>query len=313
VSAHDRLRLVPVAHGDVAVHVYDASVAGSAAPAPRPLVALHGFLGSGRDWAELAPRLAAGRTLLAVDLPGHGATRVHAVDRRLDMSAAASAVLAVLDAMGAADCDLLGYSMGGRVALYLAALAPVRVRRLVLESASPGMSDPVLGMLRALRDERAADRLERDGLEAFVDRWERLPLFASQLRLPDDTRLAQRRSRLAGDARSLAAVLRGMGGARQPWLGNRLTTLEAPTLFVAGALDRKYVRIGRMVAGRVPDARLVVVEGAGHNVHLEARERFVDAVVPFLAGEGARPVDTTPGVALACTPRPAALGAGGRA
>ena len=90
---------------------------------------------------------------------------------------------ALLDRLGIARAPVVGYSMGGRVALHLALGAPERVAALVLESASPGIADAAQRAARVKSDEALADDIERLGIEAFVDRWEAQPLFASQSRL----------------------------------------------------------------------------------------------------------------------------------
>ena len=181
--------------------------------------------------------------------------------------------------------DLLGYSMGGRVASYVACLGRSPMRRLVLENSALGIADPVLVMLRAARDERLAASLEREGLESFLARWERLSLFASQRLLDPEVLARQRRRRRGNAAAGLAASLRGMGGARQPWLGRAMRAVSVPTLFIGGALDRKYLRVGRALVASMPSARLVVVEGAGHNVHLEAPQRHAALVEEFLSDD----------------------------
>jgi 2-succinyl-6-hydroxy-2,4-cyclohexadiene-1-carboxylate synthase len=172
--------------------------------------------------------------------------------------------------------------MGGRVALHLAAAAPARVRALVLESSSPGIADPTERAARIDADDALADAIERDGLAAFVERWERLPLFASQAVLPEVVLERQRAQRLRNDPRGLANSLRGMGAGRQEPLWHRLATLAAPTLLIAGELDAKYCAIARQMAAALPNARTAVVPNAGHAVHLEQANAFVRNVLEFL-------------------------------
>jgi 2-succinyl-6-hydroxy-2,4-cyclohexadiene-1-carboxylate synthase len=170
------------------------------------------------------------------------------------------------------------------VALSLAAAAPERVGRLVLESASPGLADRLDRASRAASDDALADSIEREGLETFVARWEALPLFASQAGLPGERRAALRAQRLRASPRGLANSLRGMGTGQMAPLWERLPGLAAPALLLAGALDTKYCELARQMAARMPAARLAIVPDAGHTVHLERPEAFQEAVLGFLDG-----------------------------
>ena len=252
----------------------------------QPLLLLHGFTGSTETWAPVLQRLAAESEIVAIDLIGHGRSDVPADWTRYSFERCVADLLAVLDTLGIAETDLLGYSLGGRVALHLAAAAPERVRGLILESASPGLADPTERRARLESDLALADEIERAGLESFVDSWEQQPLFASQRSLPEAERLTLRGQRLRSDPRGLANSLRGMGAGRQEPLWERLPDLAMPTLILVGELDRKYCELGRQMAAQLPNARLEVVPGAGHTVHLEQPDHFGDAVLSFLRAIG---------------------------
>lgn len=249
-----------------------------------PLLLLHGFTGSADEWADVLPRLAPLRDVVAVDLIGHGRSSAPDDPARYTMEACVRDLLALLDGLGLGRIDVLGYSMGGRVALHLAAAAPARVGRLILESASPGIADPGERAERAASDDALAERIERDGLAWFVDHWASIPLFSSQAALPAEERAALRARRLRGSARGYANSLRGMGAGRQTSLWARLPELATPALLISGELDVKYVRLNSAMAALMPDARHAIVPGAGHTVHLEQREAFAQLVVGFLAG-----------------------------
>lgn len=246
------------------------------------LLLLHGFTGSAATWADLAARLAPHRRLVAIDLIGHGQSAAPDDPARYGMGRCVADLLALLDTLEIARADVLGYSMGGRVALQLAAAAPGRVSALVVESGSPGLADPVERQARAASDDALADSIERDGLATFVDYWEQIPLFASQLALPAEQRQRQRAQRMRSSPRGLANSLRGMGTGRQSSLWDRLPELSMPALLVAGELDQKYCTIARRMAGTMPDARLAIVPGAGHAVHFERLAEFAALVQGFL-------------------------------
>lgn len=251
-------------------------------PPPRRAAAvrlLHGFTGAGAFWppSVTAGLAAAGFDVAAPDLPGHGARGGEADPGHFTLDAALSTV--DLPPEGGA---LIGYSMGGRIALHHALRRPERVRRLVLESASPGLALASEREERRLADEALAGLLEAEGIEAFVEHWESLPLFDSQRALPESVRARVRETRLANQPTSLAAALRGLGTGVLPSLWDELPRLRTPTLVLVGALDDKFVAIAHRMAERLAHARLAVVPGAGHAVHLERPDAWLDAVVGFL-------------------------------
>ncbi|MBX6353102.1 MAG: 2-succinyl-6-hydroxy-2,4-cyclohexadiene-1-carboxylate synthase [Thermoflavifilum sp.] len=256
-----------------------------AGPLP-PLLLLHGFTGSADSWADLRARWQGRWRCIAVDLPGHGRTywpddgTPHA--QALSMPAAAAGLAKLMKRLGCSRYAVLGYSLGGRTALALACHDPQRVAALVLESASPGLRTPAERQARREQDEALADWLEEHGIPAFVERWQALPLFASQERLSVAVRDRQRAIRLAQSAQGLAQSLRGMGTGAQPPLWEVLPRLALPVLLVTGSLDAKFCAIAAEMAASLPAADHRVVAGAGHAVHLEVPETYAALVEEFL-------------------------------
>jgi 2-succinyl-6-hydroxy-2,4-cyclohexadiene-1-carboxylate synthase len=249
------------------------------------LLLLHGFTGSSASWGEavvdgLASAL---RTPVLLDLPGHGRYAGDRAPWRFTFEAITADIMRYC---AGGPVDLVGYSMGGRLALAFALDHPAQVRRLVLESASPGLETEDARAARRTSDEELARALEGEGLEAFVDRWEALPLFESQAALPATVRETHRARRLRNDPHSLAAALRGLGTGSQPSYWDALSRSSTPTLLLVGEADDHYVGIGRRMRELMGAARLVVVPGAGHTVHLERPEAWVASVVEFLAQTG---------------------------
>lgn len=232
------------------------------------IVLLHGFTQTAAAWAPLATRLSADHEVMAIDLPGHGGS-AH-VD--LDLPATADAVA---DTGGRA--TYVGYSMGGRVALRLALDRPEAVERLVLIGATAGIDDPDERAARRRADTALADRIECDGVDAFLVDWLAQPLFAGLAPDPDD--LAARR---ANPAAGLAASLRrsGTGTLDPPWWEElpRLGAAGIPVRLVVGGHDAKFAALAeRLAAGIGLTASVGVVAGAGHACHLEAPDRFLAA------------------------------------
>jgi len=247
-------------------------------------VLLHGFTGSAASWGDalvddLASRVGAP---VLVDLPGHGSR----VGERDPEAFTLERTWELIEEALPEPAPLVGYSMGGRLALSYAVEHPERVSALVLESASPGLLTAEERARRRTSDEELARRLEQDGTGAFVDSWEELPLFASRKALPDEVRARQRALRLSNDPRSLASSLRGLGTGALPSYWEALGELGLPVLLLVGAFDAKFQAIAGHMADRLPRARQVVVPEAGHTVHLERPGAWVDAVGRFLDGVG---------------------------
>lgn len=244
------------------------------------LLFLHGFMGSSEDWTPIVSRLKDRYRCVRVDLPGHGAATGRTEDE-YTMDGTCRAVIDTLDALGISRCTPVGYSMGGRTALYFGIHHPERCDRLLLESASPGLATAEARAARRAVDADRARRLERDGMEAFLGDWYQLPLFAPLQRHPDYVEaMLERRHR--NEAHELARSLRGMGTGQQPSLWERLPALQVSTLALAGALDGKYVRIARQMAANAPRLRARIIEDAGHVIHAERPTQFIDAVEGFV-------------------------------
>ncbi len=246
------------------------------------LVLLHGFTGSSANWSEVIDRFTPLMDTIAIDLLGHGRTAAPTPSSRYAMDLAAKDIVALLGRLGCRNVNILGYSMGGRLALYLAHRYPELIKSLVLESASPGIAGNEERAERRRNDALLAQRIKQEGLLNFVRRWEKLPLFSSQLTLDDNRKALLRQQRLSNNPLGLANSLRGMGTGSQPSLWRKLGEIRTPALILCGELDRKFVSIGSKMAALMPEAELCEVSGAGHNVHLEKPSTFVSEVLSFL-------------------------------
>ncbi len=247
-----------------------------------PLVLLHGFTGSAASWSRHLDTLAGhGFRVIALDMLGHGQSDAPTDPQRYTIEKCETDILAVLNALGVkkGEATLLGYSMGGRIALYTAFSGFFRA--LILESASPGLADLLERAQRKNSDEQLADRIERDGIEDFVTYWEHLPLFASQQRLPYEQQQALHEQRVQNRPLGLANSLRGVGTGVQPALQERLAALTIPVLLLAGILDTKFCAIAQHMAQALPNVQVYIVPDAGHTVHLEQPELFDQIVIDF--------------------------------
>jgi 2-succinyl-6-hydroxy-2,4-cyclohexadiene-1-carboxylate synthase len=247
-----------------------------------PLVLLHGFTGNAASWARHVDTYASEFTCVTVDLPGHGETAAPADPARYAMERVVEDLALLSARLGFARAAWLGYSMGGRLALGVGVLAPDVVGARVLEGAAPGLSDAAVRAARVASDEALAVRLEREGIVPFIDFWERLPLFATQERLPAERREALRRQRLTNNPLGLANSLRGMGQGAQPALRERLGAVRVPVLLIAGEEDTKFRALAAEMAEALPAARCALIPGAGHAAHFERPAIFDALVLGFL-------------------------------
>jgi len=239
-----------------------------------PLLLLHGFTGTARSWEKQVERWSGRHRVIAPDLLGHGGSEAPTTSARYALEHQADDLARLLALLDAAPAAVVGYSMGARLALVLALGHPDAVRSLVLESPSAGIGEDHARAARHDADEHLATDIERDGVEAFIDRWEAQPLFASHAALPDDVWAAVRAERLRHTTTGLAASLRGAGQGAMTPLHDRLHQIDAPTMVIAGQLDPTGLERARHVAEGIPGARLEVVPEAGHTPHIERPEEF---------------------------------------
>ena len=258
-----------------------------------PVLALHGFTGDLSTWESLVEEAQREFTIVRVDLPGHGASDSPDDPERYRMEQVADDLVAVLDRLGIQRACWLGYSMGGRTALFTVTRFPERCAALVLESASPGIGDPQGRSERQEQDQRLARFIEERGIEAFVDHWERQPLFATHSRLPEETRRALREQRLSNDPHGLANSLRGAGAGAQPPVDEHLPRLIMPVLCIVGEEEAKFRPIGEEMCQHLPNSRLAVMKGVGHTPHLERPQQFNGVVLSFLRRLGVWEPPTT--------------------
>ena len=274
-------------------------------PAGPPLLFVHGFLGEAADWDRLRALLGTDVSATCFELPGHGAAppeagaasrwsadAAHRLQRTGPSVPEAAASSWFPDAARRLEraCARLpappvvvGYSMGGRLALYTALRHSGAARGLVLIGADPGIAEPAARAERRARDDALADELAAAGGErafaAWLRRWYAAPLFGGLHRQPGFEALLRRRLRQR--AAALAAALRGLSVSRQPDLWNALPALPIPALFIAGAEDAKYRGVAERIATIGRPWQAAVCRGAAHAVHIEQPQALADLIRSF--------------------------------
>ncbi|MCD4839629.1 2-succinyl-6-hydroxy-2,4-cyclohexadiene-1-carboxylate synthase [Neobacillus sedimentimangrovi] len=247
-----------------------------------PLMLLHGFTGNSTTWAPFYDVWGKHSRLIIPDIIGHGKTDSPTDPDRYKIERVAGDLAAILDALQTEQVDILGYSMGGRLALTFAVMFPRRVRRLVLESASPGLATEDERAKRRMKDVELANFIMDQGIKNFVDYWEEIPLFASMKRLPIEKKLDIRQQRLGNSPIGLANSLLGMGTGSQPSWWEHLGQLKCEVLLLTGEEDKKFCQIAQAMLPKLKKASLIEFENSGHTIHVENCEKFGRIVSDFV-------------------------------
>jgi 2-succinyl-6-hydroxy-2,4-cyclohexadiene-1-carboxylate synthase len=248
-----------------------------------PILFLHGFMGDRYDFNAVISPLTDSFRCLSLDLPGHGQTIVIGDEVDYGMSQTAQAIVHWLDQFNISQCFLVGYSMGGRLALYLTIHFPRRFIKVVLESASPGLATEAEQQRRVQQDQQLAATLETGDFSEFLQNWYRQPLFCP----PDLDSFQEQQAREMGDRRrhnqplELAKSLRQMGTGSQPSLWQELAHIQVPLLLLVGELDQKFIHMNQEMLTHCKTAKLQMISGCRHNIHWEQPQNFVAKLQMF--------------------------------
>lgn len=224
-----------------------------------------GFMQRGEAWAPVARRVAERYPTMCLDFESH------TLEERL----------AELRAVAPRGAVVVGYSMGGRLALQAAVREPERYGALVLVGATAGIEGEQERGARFQADLRLASRLESQSIEHTVAEWEQQPVFEGQ---PPELVAAQRPGRLSHRPADLASLLRtaGQGAVEPVW--DRIPSLPMPVLAIAGERDTRYMDLAARIAELAPWGRAAIVPGGGHAAHLERPARVAALILELVNG-----------------------------
>ena len=245
-----------------------------------PLVLLHGWAMHSGFWGPLVPRLARRHRVHAVDLPGHGES---AAPPKFTLDGAVAALEAAFATAGP-PLTLVGWSLGGLIAMRWALVRPHRVRRLVLVATSP----------RFISGEDWPHAMAPETLDRFGDElrvaWrltvQRFLALQLQGTLHSRALLADMRERLlARKAPSTATLVEALAVLRNSDFRDEVARIEQPTLVISGDRDTlAFPGAGRYLGDGLPNARFVLISGAAHVPFLSHAEAFNAALDGFLDG-----------------------------
>ena len=244
---------------------------------------LHGFMGCAADWQWVMDQLADRYYCLAVDLPGHGATPLQEIPESRIIAHLTDTLKSFLKFHNIPQVILTGYSMGGRLALEMIRHNSAMISAVILESTSLGIIDNKEKQIRLKVDFALADRLEKEDFNLFLHEWYQQPVFAS---LSGHADLSQLIAAKAGnDPLQLAKVLRGFSVARQESSWRMLNHTGIPCLYMAGETDVRYRDFAIRLKAESGKTRVAIIPDAGHNIHWEQPEKYVNAMLDFLKAE----------------------------
>ncbi|MRX72429.1 2-succinyl-6-hydroxy-2,4-cyclohexadiene-1-carboxylate synthase [Bacillus lacus] len=247
-----------------------------------PLLCLHGFTGAGENWRPFIDDWARFSRVITIDLIGHGRTDAPEDSRRYTMEEAVNDLRELLLKLNIERISILGYSMGGRLALAFAAAFPEMVEKLILESSSPGLKDSRDREERKKSDSSLARLIRQEGVSKFVERWENIPLFSSQEALSEEIKSRMRKQRRNNSPIGLANSLLGMGTGVQKPYWEVLEKLNFPVLLLCGEYDQKFCDIAVGMQKLLPQGALLKIKEAGHAIHVEKPQIFGKIVEKFL-------------------------------
>jgi 2-succinyl-6-hydroxy-2,4-cyclohexadiene-1-carboxylate synthase len=252
----------------------------------QPLILfLHGFMGNCHEFDTAISLLSQHFYCLTVDLPGHGKTQVLDSDEYYTIPNTAKGIINLLDTLNISQCFLVGYSMGGRLALYLTLYFPERFTQVILESASPGLASEIERLERVKTDNQIANKLTRISQEAnnnftvFLSRWYSQTIFGNIKNHPQFEQLIT--SRLENNPNQLAKSLRWMGTGKQPSLWGEIKALQQPILLLVGEYDQKFIDINQKMADICKSCQLKIIPNTAHNIHFENPQIFVKSINIF--------------------------------
>ncbi|MCB2361259.1 2-succinyl-6-hydroxy-2,4-cyclohexadiene-1-carboxylate synthase [Clostridium estertheticum] len=245
----------------------------------KPIICLHGFSEDISTWEFIKLD---GHQLILIDLIGHGKSDKPKLRKYYSLKVMLRHLNKLIFQLGLKKYSMLGYSMGGRIALAYALIYPKEIDKLILESASYG-EDGVLNRLKRRRNDLVlAKQIEKNGIEWFSEYWSHLNIFESQKRLSRSMINEINKRRLGNSTRALSNTLKITGQGKFPCLKGKIIKLSISILYISGEYDKKYRVVGKNFGKLNKNVKHVIIDGCGHNTHIEDSNSFIKVLNKFL-------------------------------
>jgi len=243
----------------------------------------HGFSGSLEDWRDISTSLDTRFNYIGIDLIGHGKS-----DSPSDVTKYFPDILVryiedILNFLSISKVFILGYSMGGRAALFYAVNQSERIKGLILESSTAGIENEKDRTERIKSDEELAQYIEKHNIENFVELWMDKEIFNTQRRFSNEKLKNIRKKKILNSKIGLVNSLRGFGTGVTPFLGDKLSTLNFSVLLISGDLDSKFTQINSEMVNQFSKAEHKIITNAGHNTHIEEPNKFIKTINDFFS------------------------------
>ncbi len=247
-----------------------------------PILFLHGFMGNGNDWNETVSYLSEKYYCITLDLPGHGnSNNLERLNTVWDFDSLCNRLSGLLNHLKIQKVSLVGYSMGGRIALYFAHKYPQLLTHLILESASPGIKTNDKKEIRLKEDKALSQKLKNEPLEEILEKWYSLPLFSGIKNHPKYKALFL--NRLKNDPTLLAKAVESFSPGRQVYLMNKMKNLKMSVNLICGENDIKYTDVMKKIKRDNLHFNLKIFRDCGHNVHFEKPDLFAEHLLLVLS------------------------------
>ena len=248
-----------------------------------PILFLHGFTGSSNDWKFILGKIPTRFSPVFIDLIGHGKSESPNDINNYTKESQMEIINQLLDFLSIKKIIIVGYSMGGRLALSFTMKFPKKIKALVLESTSFGIENHTERKERIFADAELSKLIKENGISDFIDHWMNIPLFETFKKVDSSKIEKLRRNKVSeNNIIGLQNSLVGFSPGRMKYLGNSLNLIDVRVLIIAGKLDEKYCKIALDIKRKIQNSELKIANNCGHNVHFEKPEEFLKFLNSFL-------------------------------